>query len=509
MGPTRAAFHLLLVGTILICSTVAALAQRRIALVIGNAQYQHEASLANPHKDAIDIAGILRRAGFDLVGGRALLDLTKSQMDGATRDFGVAARNADVALVYYSGHGLQIGGTNYLIPTDATAVTEAEVGLTMLSIDLVMSQLDASRAQFKLVLLDACRNNPFARGAKGGERGLAEMRAPRGTIIGFATQPGNVASDGVPGGNSPYTSALREHMIRPGLGQFELLNDVGLAVMRATRDRQQPWMAASPIEGRFSFVAPAIIAPPSPTPSAISQNPVTSIPVPVAQVSTGASLDLIQTAYKALTVKNYGLAEKMLTDAARVDPASALPFSFRGYTAFMQANDQVDHARRKRAPAERDAAVAAALRLYGDAFRLYDRAILTDAQYAPVRRHRGNAIVAVYKARRLAGMSVPADILDRAIEDFRTAAELDPTSKTNANALGDALLLVQRPRDAIVWFDRAIALDRSYAAPYDGLCRAFIQLNDFGTARGNARKAAQRDDAMRGMECLGPLAKGR
>jgi Tfp pilus assembly protein PilF len=506
----KAVVSLVSVLVLLISLATTAAAERRVAMIIGNAAYQHQGRLSNPLKDATDIADILVRNGFALVGGRALVDLTKGQMDRAVREFGIAARDADVAFVYYSGHGLQIGGTNYLVPIDAGTVTEADVGLETLSVDLVMRQLDASQARFKMIVLDACRNNPFAvRRTRAVERGLASMQAPAGTIIGFATQPGNVASDGDPGGNSPYTAALREHMIRPGLGLFELLNDVGLAVMRTTKGQQQPWMAASPIAGKFSFVSPAMIAPPSPTPVAISQNPVTSIPLPSDTVSSGAALPLIQQAYKALSDKNYALAESVLAEAARVDPASALPHSFRGYAAYMQGNDQLESARRKRSAADRDAAVSVALRFYGDAFRSYDRAILISSQYAPVRRHRGNAIIAVYNARRLAGMPVPADILDRAIADLRTAAELDPTSKTNANALGDGLLLKNDPAEAIGWFDRAIALDRSYAAPYDGICRAQVQLGDFGKARRYARDAAARDSDLRDMPCLGPMARGR
>lgn len=480
-----------------------------MALVIGNAGYRYLGSLSNPTKDAADVATILAKSGFILVGGRALLDLPKAGMDKAVRDFGIAARDADVAPILYFGHGVQIAGTNYLVPTDSIAVTEADVGLQMLGMDLVMRQMEASRARLKVVILDACRNNPFVvQRSRTMERGLANMQAPEGTVIGFATQPGNVADDGEPGTNSPYTAALRENMVRPGLGLFELLNDVGLGVMRTTKGRQQPWMSASPIHGRFYFTPPAMVATPTPTPVAISQNPITAVLAPSSNISSGASLPLIQRAYKALDEKNYGLVERILADAIAIDPASALPHSYRGYTSYMQGNDQLQVAQRlanshaTTAAQELRAAVREALRFYGEAFKSFDRAILIDPQYAPVRRHRGNAIVAVFNARRLADMATVNDILDRAIADFRSSVELDPTSKTSANALGEALLLKNNSREAINWFSRAIEMDRTYAAPYSGRCTAYLQLGDHQAATRDARAAAARDGRLSSMPCL-------
>src|SRR5262249_57144720 len=119
---------------------------------------------------------------------------------------------------------------------------------------LVLRQMEDSGARLKIVILDACRNNPFAsRGLRAVQRGLAYMQAPGGTFISYATQPGNVALDGTDG-NSPYTKALALTMRRPGLDVFQIFNEVGLAVKRATGGRQQPWVTSSPIEGTFYFV---------------------------------------------------------------------------------------------------------------------------------------------------------------------------------------------------------------------------------------------------------------
>jgi uncharacterized caspase-like protein len=510
MMPRIAVLSYFIALAFLFCTPSIAQAERRVALVIGNARYEHQGLLPNPMKDAADIAKALSRAGFVLVGGRAQVNLSRDAMNSAVYEFGTAARGADVAVLYYAGHGLQVDGANYLVPTDASAVTEADVRYQMTSMDEVMYQLEKSQARLKIIMLDACRNNPFLiQRSRAVTRGLAHMQAPAGTVISFATQPGSVARDGPMGANSPYTEALRQTIVQPGLGLFELFNDVGLAVMHATKDEQQPWIAASPIEGRFYFTPPTKVAAPSVTPPALSE---TSSPAPLSassnNSSSGQSLPLIQQATKALDQRNYQLAKTILTTAIDADPGSALPLSFLGYTAYMEANDSLDSARRMRTQRDRRAAVDEALHFYAEAFRSFDRAIQIDPQYAPVRRHRGNAIVAVYHARHLAGLASPNDILDRAIADLQAAVDIDPTSKTSANSLGKALLLKSRSREAIHWFSRAISLDDTYAAPFAGLCTAYLQLGDHRSARKNAQAAAARDSDLAGMPCLA-IARGR
>src|SRR6266581_5465715 len=202
-----------------------AVAERRVALVVGNAAYEKVGVLYNPGNDARRIASTLRTLGFEIVGGGPLVDLNKAAMDRAVLAFGNAARDADVALFFYSGHGAQIAGTNYLVPTDGVLTRPADADFTMFNANLVMRQLEASRARLKMMILDACRNNPFvSQGTKDVLPGLAQMQAPAGTVIGFATQPGNVASDGPRGGNSPYTKALAAIMPLPGRELFTVFN---------------------------------------------------------------------------------------------------------------------------------------------------------------------------------------------------------------------------------------------------------------------------------------------
>src|ERR1700726_827186 len=213
--------------------TSPAAAEKRVALVVGNSAYQSVPRLDNPRNDALLVADTLNRLGFSLVGGGAQVDLDKSQFDSVVQSFGNQLIGADVALFYYAGHGLQVRGTNYLVPVSANPTRESDVDFQMLDSNLVLRQMEGAGTKLNIVILDACRNNPFGgRGLRATDSGLAQMRAPEGTLISFATQPGNVALDGA-AGNSPYTKALAQTLRRPGLDIFQTFNEVGLAVMQA------------------------------------------------------------------------------------------------------------------------------------------------------------------------------------------------------------------------------------------------------------------------------------
>src|SRR5471030_2011403 len=239
-----------------------AIAERRIALVVGNSAYQNVTRLDNPRNDAALMAETLSGLGFTLVGGRAQLDLDKAALDTAVQSFGRQLQGADVALFYYAGHGVQVSGSNYLVPVNANPTREADVDFQMVDVNLVLRQMQGSGTRLNMVILDACRNNPFgARGLRSSEGGLAQMRAPEGTLISYATQPGSVAQDGGDG-HSPYTKALAVTIKQAGLDIFQTFNQVGLAVKRETGGVQQPWVSSSPIDGTFYFVAPAATAAP-------------------------------------------------------------------------------------------------------------------------------------------------------------------------------------------------------------------------------------------------------
>ena len=238
---------------LLVTRTATAQAERRVALVIGNGQYHAVPRLANPTHDAQLIADTLTGLGFTLVGGQAQLDLDKVAFDRTVQAFGNALQGASVAFFYYAGHGVQIRGANYLVPVSANPTKEADVDFQMVNVDLVLRQMEGAGTRLNLLILDACRNNPLAgRGVRATGGGLAQMQAPEGTLISYATQPGNVAQDGTDG-HSPYTRALASALRTPGLDVFAVFNETGLAVKKRTGGAQQPWVASSPLEGTFYF----------------------------------------------------------------------------------------------------------------------------------------------------------------------------------------------------------------------------------------------------------------
>jgi Caspase domain len=250
----------------------AALAEKRIALVIGNSAYQNTTELKNPRNDAADLAGSLRRLQFDVLDGR---DLDKRSMERLIRQFGLKLSGADLALFFYAGHGVAIGGQNYLVPTDARLASEGDADFEALPLSLVLKQMERE-AKTSIVLLDACRDNPLARNLarKMGTRsaqiaqGLAEVKAGVGTLIGFSTQPGNVASDGA-GRNSPYAEALLRYIEVPGKDVSGVLIAVRNDVLKETDGRQVPWEHTSltgQVYLRTDPTAPhgAAFVPPSP-----------------------------------------------------------------------------------------------------------------------------------------------------------------------------------------------------------------------------------------------------
>jgi hypothetical protein len=238
-----------------------AAAEKRVALVVGNSAYQNITRLDNPRNDATLMADTLSSLGFTLIGGRAQLDLDKAALDTDVQNFGRQIQGADVALFYYAGHGVQVNGSNYLVPVGANPTREADVDFQMVDINLVLRQMQGSGTRLNMVILDACRNNPFGgRGLRSADGGLAQMRAPEGTLISYATQPGSVAQDGSDG-HSPYTKALATTIKQAGLDIFQTFNQVGLAVKRETSGSQQPWVSSSPIDGSFYFAAPAAAGP--------------------------------------------------------------------------------------------------------------------------------------------------------------------------------------------------------------------------------------------------------
>jgi Caspase domain len=223
-----------------------AAAERRVALVIGNAAYTHANPLTNPVNDAADMAKALTQFGFDATLG---LDLDRRGFDEKVRAFSRALENADTAVFFYAGHGLQVAGRNYLVPVDAGLNSERDLDFEAVSLDFVLRQMEVGReGKTNIVFLDACRDNPLARnlarsmGTRSAAigQGLAEVQTGVGTFIAYSTQPGNVALDGA-GRNSPFTAALTGRALEAGRNLNALMIEVRKDVLKATDGRQVPW----------------------------------------------------------------------------------------------------------------------------------------------------------------------------------------------------------------------------------------------------------------------------
>ena len=222
--------------------------EQRIALVIGNGRYK-DSPLINPINDARAMATALAAAGFKVTTRE---NAGRDVMQAALRDFGDALRNGGVGLFYYAGHAVQVKGRNYLIPIDANIEREDEVAYGGIDANQVLDKMESAGNRLNIVILDACRNNPFARSFRSAGGGLAQMDAPVGTLIAFSTSPGSVASDGT-GGNGLYTRYLLEAMRVPGARIEDVFKHVRTKVRQDTQGKQIPWESTS-LEGDFVFV---------------------------------------------------------------------------------------------------------------------------------------------------------------------------------------------------------------------------------------------------------------
>jgi caspase domain-containing protein len=232
--------------------------EQRVALVIGNAHYKNAPELANPDNDAQAMAQFLNKAGFEVTSA---IDLTQNDMIRVVQDFSskVAARGPNsVAMVYYAGHGVQLAGENYLVPVDANVSTPNELTGNSLRLVDLMATLESIPSRMRIVLLDACRNNPFPAVNDAG-RGLAIVDAPNGSIVGYSTAPGTEALDGS-GDHSPYTQAFLKLASEPNLPIEQLFKRVRLEVNSTTAGRQIPWESSSLTSDFYFFGDTAVAA---------------------------------------------------------------------------------------------------------------------------------------------------------------------------------------------------------------------------------------------------------
>jgi hypothetical protein len=313
-----AIYALLAVPTAAQTKPAAASGEQRIALVIGNGQYK-DSPLPNPVNDARAIAKALTASGFKVTVRE---NAGQKDMQLAMRDFGDALKNGGVGLFYYAGHGMQVKGRNFLIPVDAQIQREDEVAYNSVDAGQVLDKMEAANNRLNIVILDACRNNPFARSFRSGGAGLAQMDAPVGTLIAFATAPGSVASDG-DGQNGLYTQHLLQSLQKPGTKIEYVFKNVRASVRKDSGGKQIPWESTS-LEGDFVFVplppTPAVVANLA---SIASIGKIDSIPVP--QLKVGDMWE-----YQQIDLLSGSVTEKF---TRRVTAITADETRFGGYVA--------------------------------------------------------------------------------------------------------------------------------------------------------------------------------
>ncbi|UZF91853.1 caspase family protein [Bosea sp. NBC_00550] len=298
-----AAFALVLWAVAFASPGSAAVPERRVALVIGNSAYTAVPPLANPQRDARGMAAALKRLGFDVVEG---YDLKMDEMTGVVREFAQKLDGAKAGLVYYAGHGIAVGDENYLIPVDASLRSEADLDFRAVNVQLVLRQMQRDE-RVNIVILDACRDNPFATQlaakSRAVTRGLTaiETQSASGILIAFATDPRATALDGERDGNSPFTSALLKHIETPEVSITTVMDRVRADVWETTGKKQKPWTNSS-IIGEFRLNPTLKLA--SVDPSAAATKAIDAA-VPVPAMPVASSLDRAQ-----LDVKTWEVAER-------------------------------------------------------------------------------------------------------------------------------------------------------------------------------------------------------
>ncbi len=228
---------------------------KRVALVVGNSNYKSFNVLPNPVNDARLMEKALRESGFEVT---LILDADQSQMKRAILDFGRTLRKGvDASMFFYAGHGVQVKGENYLIPIDADLESEDEVGVQTIDVNAFLETMESAKSPFNIIVLDACRNNPL-RAHRGGGGGLAPVTAPKGSFVAYSTAPGKVALDGDGIADSPYTLALAQTLVIPGMKLEDVFKKTRELVLESTAGEQLPFESTS-ITGDFYFRdAPAV-----------------------------------------------------------------------------------------------------------------------------------------------------------------------------------------------------------------------------------------------------------
>jgi uncharacterized caspase-like protein len=394
----------------------AALAEKRVALVVGNSAYENVVGLTNPAHDAAAITDMFKRAGFDVVDSKH--DLKNAEMRRALREFTDKARDADIAVIYYAGHGIEVNGINYLVPVDAALERDTDAYDEAISLDRILQAIEPAK-RLHLVILDACRNNPFLKkmtrtiASRSMDRGLIGIE-PNGqnTLIAYAAKAGFTAMDG-DGQNSPFALALLKHLTTPGLDLRRSLGLVRDDVLAATANKQEPYYTGS-LGGEDMALVPA---PPAPPPSAA--NP------------------------KSDVRGDYELAERVGTKEAWDSFVAAYPSGFYADLAKAQRNKLAAETERLAATEKARAAAEEKARLTAEGAKASEQAkaaveakAAEDARLAAEKKKQAEEAKVALAAQ--ANAAAQARATEKAAEDQRLAAEKARLAQENQKRVEEA-----------------------------------------------------------------------
>jgi len=452
---------------IALCAAVAGLqmapadAEKRVALVIGNSAYRHTRALPNPKNDAEAIARLLGENGFADVTLKS--DLDYRTMREVVRAFGATAREADIALVYYGGHGIEVAGENYLVPVDAKLVRGTDLEYEAVTLGSVLGAVGSAR-RLRLVILDACRNNPLGQNISLGAgvtrtvtRGLARIEPKGDMLVAYSARAGTLAQDGK-GTHSPYAEALLKHMMTPGLDVRVMFGKVRDQVLLATSQEQEPFIYGS-LSGEVIPLAPEVRA---------AKAPATAAPAPKAVAASEAAeawdrakdttsvsvLDAFRRQYGASNAFYDGLAEARIGELRKQQ------------SAMLKAEED-----RRRTEAEKKktegAEAEAAKRKGEEEAQAKAKAVAFDRGYEHFKKKD----------------------FDRAVADYSEAIRLNPSFAQAYDGRGSAYRYKGEFDRAIADYSEAIRLNPSFAQAYDGRGSAYRDKGDFDRAVADLNEA--------------------
>ena len=405
-------------------------AGQRVALVIGNGSYAHAPALANPLNDAADMGGALERLGFEVT---RIENADVETLRRGLHEFKRAASVSDVAVLFYAGHGIEVDGRNFLVPVDARLQSDDDVEFETVPLELVSRAVEGAR-ELRLIILDACRDNPFAAAMQRAGatrsigRGLARVEPSGDTLVAYAAKEGAVAEDGE-GRNSPYTAALLAHLEEPGLEVSWMFREVRDAVLASTGGRQEPFVYGS-LSSKRVYLAAAPEPPPEPAPPTAEAQ---ASPAPAAGESE---------ALRALAEREFWVSVKDSAHAADIEayleryPNGIYETLARNRLARLQAApEETGAAEAGDAPAPGDAAVSGRLEAARlEAERAFWASVTGSDDPADIQAYLDQYPGGTYEAlarnrlERLAGLPADAETAPQSTAAVATAARDDPST---------------------------------------------------------------------------------